>query len=121
MASVAKTFRMPKDTWDRLQAAAEARGKTLTEVLRELIDTLDDDGEKKDSNTQADACATQALAEQLAAKDEQIARLHELLGQAQQTAQAAQALHARDAAALAAEPSGGRLKRAWRALLGRPE
>lgn len=149
-----KMFRLTDEQVNRLKTAAQARGCTQTDLVREFIDSLGDECGDTQRDTQRDtrepyAChtpentadtphipsnaavsaAVEALTEQLAVKDRQIADLSAALVSAQKSVEQAHALHAADKQAVLAEPAapaGGqtaavqapsrwrRLREAWR-------
>lgn len=114
----AMTFRLDESDIDLLKLVAAKRGESQADAIRFCI------------RNGADAIREQAarevpsegleglmglLREQLAAKDGQISRLQDALDAAQETAKAAQVLHARERAALeSAEQKGvGRWRWPW--------
>lgn len=127
MAKVKKTFRIEEDAYDELvelsagwgiaQGAAIARAIRLA---RQMPDTLPDTCQTGAStHGGGDSAAVAALIEQLAKKDEQIAKLMETVADSTKAVQGAQALHHETAQTLALESTEQkqsrwqRLKRAW--------
>ena len=110
---VKKTYRLEQDTIDELEELCNRSGKTATEAIEDAIhhairvpyaERADDGG--------LDAMA--ALVGQLAVKDDQIASLGRALEAAQETAKAAQALHAANVQERALESSEQKERRRWR-------
>ena len=94
---VKKTYRLEEETIRELEKLCEATGKTATEVIEAAIrdairEPYDESGPDRVGDGWAQTVA--ALTEQLAVKDGQIASLGRALESAQETAKAAQALHA---------------------------
>lgn len=124
MPKVKKTYRIERETADKLAELAESEGITATEVIERAIRSygLEPDGSHTVSHT-ADSAAITALSDelerlhgQLTAKDEQIERLGAALVAAQESVKAAQSLHAVDAAkTLALEDSETKRTR-WQRL-----
>lgn len=110
---VKKTYRLEQKTIDELEELCERSGKTATEAIEDAIhhairvpyvERADDGG--------SDAMV--ALVGQLAVKDGQIASLGRALEVAQETAKAAQALHAANVQERALESSEQKERRRWR-------
>lgn len=123
MAKVSRTYRIEQETADRITEIAENENMTATEVVEDAIRAYS--SEKYVENTanqvgSADSPALAALIDQLAKKDEQIAKLMETVADSTKAVQGAQALHHETAQALALESTDQklsrwqRLKRAWR-------
>lgn len=132
MVKAKRTYRLEKETLDRLADIAEAEGVTATEALERAIRAYgtEPDGSHMDGQTlsEADGKAVDALAaelerlgEQLDRKDRQIEQLGDALADAQATAKGAQALHAATAQTLALESTAqkkSRFRRLLEALRG---
>ena len=123
MAKVSRTYRIEQETADRITEIAENENMTATEVVEDAIRAYS--SEKYVENTanqvgSADSPALAALIDQLAKKDEQIAKLMDTVADGTRAVQGAQALHHETAQALALESAEQklsrwqRLKRAWR-------
>ena len=123
MAKVSRTYRIEKETADRITEIAENENMTATEVVEAAIQVYS--SEKYVGNTanqvgSTDSSALAALIDQLAKKDEQIAKLMDTVADGTKAVQGAQALHHETAQALALESADQklsrwqRLKRAWR-------
>ena len=123
MAKVSRTYRIEQETADRITEIAENENMTATEVVEDAIRSYS--SEKYVENTanqvgSADSPALAALIDQLAKKDEQIAKLMDTVADGTKAVQGAQALHHETAQALALESAEQklsrwqRLKRAWR-------
>lgn len=123
MAKVSRTYRIEQETADRITEIAENENMTATEVVEDAIHTYSH--EKYVGNTanqvgSTDSQALTALIDQLAKKDEQIAKLMETVADSTKAVQGAQALHHETTQALALESAEQklsrwqRLKRAWR-------
>lgn len=123
MAKVSRTYRIEQETADRITEIAENENMTATEVVEDAIRTYS--SEKYVENTanqvgSADSPALAALIDQLAKKDEQIAKLMDTVADGTKAVQGAQALHHETTQALALESAEQklsrwqRLKRAWR-------
>lgn len=123
MAKVSRTYRIEQETADRITEIAENENMTATEVVEDAIRAYS--SEKYVENTanqvgSADSPALAALIDQLAKKDEQIAKLMETVADGTKAVQGAQALHHETAQALALESTEQklsrwqRLRRAWR-------
>ena len=123
MAKVSRTYRIEQETADRITEIAENENMTATEVVEDAIRAYS--SEKYVENTanqvgSADSPALAALIDQLAKKDEQIAKLMDTVADSTKAVQGAQALHHETAQALALESADQklsrwqRLKRAWR-------
>lgn len=119
----AVTFRLPENDVELLKSYAKDNGLTQAEAIREAIQNL---GAVTQAERAGDGWVqtVAALTEQLAVKDDQLATLGRALEAAQETAKAAQALHAVDRKEdLALESAGQkherrsrweRLREAWR-------
>lgn len=123
MAKVSRTYRIEQETADRITEIAENENMTATEVVEAAIQMYS--SEKYVGNTanqvgSTDSSALAALIDQLAKKDEQIAKLMETVADGTKAVQGAQALHHETTQALALESAEQkmsrwqRLKRAWR-------
>lgn len=123
MAKVSRTYRIEQETADRITEIAENENMTATEVVEAAIQVYS--SEKYVGNTanqvgSADSSALAALIDQLAKKDEQIAKLMDTVADGTKAVQGAQALHHETTQALALESAEQklsrwqRLKRAWR-------
>lgn len=127
MAKVKKTFRIEEDAYDELVELSAgwgvAQGAAIERVIclaRQMPDTLPDTCQTGAStHGGGDSAAVAALIEQLAKKDEQIAKLMETVADSTKAVQGAQALHHETAQTLALESTEQkqsrwqRLKRAW--------
>ena len=137
-----KMFRLTDEQICKLKSAAELRGCSQTDLVRGFIDSLDEEPSDTQGDTHrdtqgdthrdtqeihgderssgADSPALAALIDQLAKKDEQIAKLMETVADSTKAVQGAQALHHETTQALALESAEQkmsrwqRLKRAWR-------
>ena len=128
MAKVKKTFRIEEDAYDELVELSAgwgvAQGAAIERAIRlarQMPDTLPDTCQTGAStHGGGDSTAVAALIEQLAKKDEQIAKLMETVADSTKAVQGAQALHHETAQTLALESTEQkqsrwqRLKRAWR-------
>lgn len=123
MAKVSRTYRIEQETADRITEIAENENMTATEVVEAAIQVYS--SEKYVGNTanqvgSTDSPALAALIDQLAKKDEQIAKLMDTVADGTKAVQGAQALHHETTQALALESAEQkmsrwqRLKRAWR-------
>lgn len=123
MAKVSRTYRIEQETADRITEIAENENMTATEVVEDAIRAYS--SEKYVENTanqvgSADSPALAALIDQLAKKDEQIAKLMDTVADGTKAVQGAQALHHETTQALALESAEQklsrwqRLKKAWR-------
>lgn len=123
MAKVSRTYRIEQETADRITEIAENENMTATEVVEAAIQVYS--SEKYVGNTanqvgSTDSSALAALIDQLAKKDEQIAKLMDTVADGIKAVQGAQALHHETTQALALESAEQkmsrwqRLKRAWR-------
>lgn len=123
MAKVSRTYRIEQETADRITKIAENENMTATEVVEAAIQMYS--SEKYVGNTanqvgSTDSSALAALIDQLAKKDEQIAKLMDTVADGTKAVQGAQALHHETTQALALESAEQkmsrwqRLKRAWR-------
>lgn len=127
MAKVKKTFRIEEDAYDELVKLSAgwgvAQGAAIERAIRlarQMPDTLSDTCQTGAStHGGGDSAAVAALIEQLAKKDEQIAKLMETVADSTKAVQGAQALHHETAQTLALESTEQkqsrwqRLKRAW--------
>lgn len=120
---VSRTYRIEQETADRIAEISEAEKKTATEVIESAIRTYSTEKYVENTVRQTDSTDSPALAalvDQLAKKDEQIAKLMETVADSTKAVQGAQALHHETAQTLALESSEQklsrwqRLKRAWR-------
>lgn len=130
MAKVKKTFRIEEDAYDELVELSAgwgiAQGAAIERAIRlarQMPDTLPDTCQTGAStHGGGDSAAVAALIEQLAKKDEQIAKLMETVADSTKAVQGAQALHHETAQTLALESTEQkqsrwqRLKRAWRGI-----
>ena len=128
MAKVKKTFRIEEDAYDELVELSAgwgvAQGAAIERAIRlarQMPDTLPDTCQTGAStHGGGDSAAVAALIEQLAKKDEQIAKLMDTVADSTKAVQGAQALHHETAQTLALESTEQklsrwqRLKRAWR-------
>lgn len=123
MPKVSRTYRIEQETADRIADISESEGKTATEVVEAAIRAYSSEGYAGNTVKQADSTDSPALAaliDQLAKKDEQIAKLMDTVADGTKAVQGAQALHHETAQALALESTEQklsrwqRLKRAWR-------
>ena len=111
-----KMFRLTDEQICKLKKVSELRGCSQTDLIRGFIDSLDEEP----PDTGADSPALAALIDQLAKKDEQIAKLMETVADSTKAVQGAQALHHETAQTLALESTEQklsrwqRLRRAWR-------
>jgi predicted DNA-binding ribbon-helix-helix protein len=123
VAKVSRTYRIEQETADRITEIAENENMTATEVVEDAIRAYS--SEKYVENTanqvgSANSPALAALIDQLAKKDEQIAKLMDTVADGTKAVQGAQALHHETTQALALESAEQklsrwqRLKRAWR-------
>lgn len=127
MAKVKKTFRIEEDAYDELVELSAgwgvAQGAAIERAIRlarQMPDALPDTCQTGAStHGGGDSAAVAALIEQLAKKDEQIAKLMETVADSTKAVQGAQALHHETAQTLALESTEQkqsrwqRLKRAW--------
>lgn len=125
-----KMFRLTDEQICKLKKVSELRGCSQTDLIRGFIDSLDEEPPDTQGDTQeihgderssgADSPALAALIDQLAKKDEQIAKLMETVADSTKAVQGAQALHHETAQTLALESTEQklsrwqRLRRAWR-------
>lgn len=123
MAKVSRTYRIEQETADRITEIAENENMTATEVVEDAIRAYSSEEYVENTANQvgsADSPALAALIDQLAKKDEQIAKLMETVADSTKAVQGAQVLHHETAQALALESAEQklsrwqRLKRAWR-------
>lgn len=112
----AKTFRLEETDIELLESYARDHGVTQAEAIRVAIHFLDGAIREPDTERADDGWAqtVAALTEQLVVKDGQIASLGRALESAQETAKAAQALHAANVQERALESSGQKEGRRWR-------
>lgn len=114
---VKKTYRLEEKTIADLEKLCERSGKTATDVIEGAIrDAIREPYGGSGSERAGDGWAqtVAALTEQLAVKDGQIASLGRALESAQETAKAAQALHAANVQERALESSEQKEGRRWR-------
>lgn len=114
---VKKTYRLEEEMISELQRFCDLTGKTATEVIEGAIrDAIREPYDDRDQERAGDGWAqtVSALTKQLAVKDGQIASLGRALESAQETAKAAQALHAANVKERALESSGQKEGRRWR-------
>lgn len=120
---VSRTYRIEQETADRIAEISETEKKTATEVIESAIRTYSTEKYVENTVRQTDSTDSPALAalvDQLAKKDEQIAKLMETVADSTKAVQGAQALHHETAQTLALESAEQklsrwqRLKRAWR-------
>ena len=123
MAKVSRTYRIEQETADRIAEIAENENMTATEVVETAIRSYFSEEYAGNTVNQADSTDSPALAaliDQLARKDEQIAKLMDTVADGTKAVQGAQALHHETAQALALESAEQklsrwqRLRRAWR-------
>lgn len=123
MPKVSRTYRIEQETADRIADISESEGKTATEVVEAAIRAYSSEEYAGNTAKQADSTDSPALAaliDQLAKKDEQIAKLMDTVADGTKAVQGAQVLHHETAQALALESTEQklsrwqRLKRAWR-------
>ena len=123
MAKVSRTYRIEQETADRITEIAENENMTATEVVEDAIRTYSHEkyvGNTANQASPTDSQALAALIDQLAKKDEQIAKLMDTVADGTKAVQGAQALHYETTQALALESAEQklsrwqRLKRAWR-------
>lgn len=123
MPKVSRTYRIEQETADRIADISESEGKTATEIVEAAIRAYSSGGYAGNTVKQTDSTDSPALAaliDQLAKKDEQIAKLMDTVADGTKAVQGAQALHHETAQALALESADQklsrwqRLKRAWR-------
>nr|WP_272491231.1 ribbon-helix-helix protein, CopG family [Thomasclavelia ramosa] len=113
VVKVKKTYRLEQNTIDELEELCERSGKTATEVIEDAIhDAIRVPYAERAGDGWAQTVA--ALTEQLAVKDDQIASLGRALEAAQETAKAAQALHAANVQQAALESSEQKERRRLR-------
>lgn len=120
---VSRTYRIEQETADRIAEISEAEKKTATEVIESAIRTYSTEKYVENTARQTDSTDSPALAaliDQLAKKDEQIAKLMETVADSTKAVQGAQAIHHETAQTLALESAEQklsrwqRLRRAWR-------
>ena len=113
----ARTFRLSEIALEQLKEIADVRGETQTDAIRFAIQSGHDAIHKQptDGHTgEGWAQTVTTLTEQLAVKDDQIASLGRALEAAQETAKAAQALHAANVQQTALASSNQKECRRWR-------
>lgn len=123
MAKVKKTFRIEEDAYDELVELSAgwgvAQGAAIERAIRlarQMPDTLPDTCQTGAStHGGGDSAAVAALIEQLAKKDEQIAKLMETVADSTKAVQGAQALHHETAQTLALESTEQKQSR-WQRL-----
>lgn len=111
-----KTFRLSDDDLELLGYICDERACSQTEAIRSAIRSEANAIRSGGVPGAADG-ALSALAGQLAVKDEQISRLQDALVAAQETAKAAQVLHAQERRAIESAEQKSRWRRlrdAWR-------
>lgn len=114
---VKKTYRLEQETIEELEKLCSDSGKSATEVIEGAIhdaihEPYGESGPERAGDGWAQTVA--ALTDQLAVKDDQIASLGRALEAAQETAKAAQALHAANVQERALESSEQKESRRWR-------
>lgn len=110
---VKKTYRLEQETIEELEKLCSDSGKSATEVIEGAIhDAIHVPDVERIGDGWAQTAA--ALTDQLAVKDDQIASLGRALEAAQETAKAAQALHAANVQERALESSEQKESRRWR-------
>lgn len=110
---VKKTYRLEQETIEELEKLCSDSGKSATEVIEGAIhDAIHVPDVERIGDGWAQTVA--ALTDQLAVKDDQIASLGRALEAAQETAKAAQALHAANVQERALESSEQKESRRWR-------
>ena len=113
VVKVKKTYRLEQETIDELEKLCSDSGKSATEVIEGAIhDAIRLPDTERAGEGWAQTVA--ALTDQLAVKDDQIASLGRALEAAQETAKAAQALHAANVQERALESSEQKERRRWR-------
>lgn len=119
LLKVKKTYRLEQETVNELEKLCSESGKTATEVIEGAIhDAIRGPYAERAGDGWAQTVA--ALTEQLAVKDGQIASMGRALEAAQETAKAAQALHAANVQERALESSEQKKGRRWRWPWGGP-
>jgi hypothetical protein len=124
LAKLKKTFRIEEETCAELGKLADAwgvsQGAAIERAIRSAIHLPDDVPYTCQTQAETDsAAALAALIDQLAKKDEQIAKLMDTVADSTKAVQGAQALHHETAHVLALESveqkesRWQRLKRAW--------
>lgn len=111
-----KTFRLSDDDVELLGYICKERGCSQSSAIRSAIQN-EADAIRADGGSQGLSDALSALAGQLAVKDGQISRLQDALDAAQETAKAAQVLHAQERRAIESAEQKSRwwrLRDAWR-------
>lgn len=114
---VKKTYRLEEETIAELEKLCERSGKTATEVVEDAIhDAIREPYGGSNHERAGDGWAqtVAALTEQLAVKDGQIESLGRALESAQETAKAAQVLHAANVQERALESGGQKEGLRWR-------
>ena len=132
MSKVKRTYRLEQGTLAKLEELAKSEGITVTDALERAISAYgsmpDESHTEGHTETESDSRAIDALSKELEAlhrqlevKDAQIATLGDALQAAQDTAKAAQALHAATSHTMAiesGEKKKGRLERLIEAFRG---
>lgn len=111
-----KTFRLSDDDVELLEYICSERGCSQSSAIRSAIQA-EADAIRSGDASDAPRDVVSALLGQLAVKDGQISRLQDALEAAQETAKAAQVLHARERKAIESVGQKGRWQRlrdAWR-------
>ena len=109
------TFRLDESDVDLLKLVAAKRDESQADAIRFCIRSAADATREQDASGAQGEAMTELVAllrDQLAAKDGQISRLQDALDAAQETAKAAQILHAQERAAL--ESAEQKAERRWR-------
>lgn len=109
---VKKTYRLEQETIDELEKLCSDSGKSATEIIENTIHNAIRLPDTKRAG-EGWAQTVTALTEQLAVKDDQIASLGRTLEATQETAKAAQALHAANVQERALESSEQKERRHW--------
>ena len=89
MPKVSRTYRIEQETADRIADISESEGKTATEVVEAAIRAYSSEEYAGNTAKQADSPALAALIDQLAKKDEQIAKLMETVADSTKAVQGA--------------------------------
>lgn len=114
-----KTFRLSEGDLEQLKYICSERGCSQSDAIRSAIQNEADairSGERPEESEESHEMVF-ALVGQLAVKDEQIAALNRALEAAQETAKAAQVLHAQERKAIESAEQKSRWRRlrdAWR-------
>ena len=113
-----RTYRMDTETLEMLGQIVDARECSQTDAIRFAIHSTAEAIQGTIHGSATDSSVTELLARQIEVKDRQIAALEMALEKAQETAHAAQVLHAQERKALESkEQKRSRLQRliaAWR-------